>query len=164
MNCEQAQNLISGQIDQEIAVADRALLDEHLQSCTACQASAESIRALDADLRRVFGFCEQSAVSVQERVLAQLRAETASAIAPAPVSPAKKNWAARAGWLVAVAASLLCGLLSWELYVQQPANRPGPEVAFFKPAPSPRGSATATAPAAPPPPRNELAEKEKSKI
>jgi ferric-dicitrate binding protein FerR (iron transport regulator) len=148
MNCEQAQSLISAQIDQEIAPPDRALLAEHLQACAGCQASAESIKALDADLRRVFGFCERSAVAVQERVLAQLRAETTpevTRIAPAP--PNKKNWAARLGWIAAVAASVLCGVLTWELYFREPGKRGGEDMAVVAPRPGTRAEGV------PPPPR-----------
>src|SRR5262249_43046236 len=54
VDCEQAVNLISAQIDHEIRPDERALLEEHLGTCGACAATAEAFRLQDAELRQAF--------------------------------------------------------------------------------------------------------------
>ncbi|HWP57104.1 MAG TPA: anti-sigma factor [Candidatus Acidoferrales bacterium] len=53
MQCNQAQELITALVDEEISPADRASLRQHLEACTACQLSYQQEQELQRELRRV---------------------------------------------------------------------------------------------------------------
>jgi LysM repeat protein len=48
----QARTLLESAADRSLATADRVALDAHLQKCTACRAYADSLAALEANLRK----------------------------------------------------------------------------------------------------------------
>jgi ferric-dicitrate binding protein FerR (iron transport regulator) len=127
MNCEQALNLISAQLDGELTPDDQAVLEAHLQECAPCRATAEALQAQDADLRRAFAPRRQAATAVAERVIVQLRLRPADAPAPAPAAAAPGKRRFRLPWLpmlLSAAAGFLIAVLifrPWE-------RRPIPEV------------------------------------
>src|SRR5712692_6428225 len=104
MDCEQAQTLLSAQLDREILPEDRPQLAAHLSECAVCRASLEASQVLNADLRRAFAPRRQAATPVADRVVSPL------APLPAPNGRARRRrlpWlpmllSAAAGFLVAV--------------------------------------------------------------
>jgi hypothetical protein len=101
MDCEQVQSFLVAHMDRELPRSDRAHLDEHLQGCAACRASAEALRLQDADLRRAFAPRRRAAALVASRVIAQLPAKPVRARHLPPWLPLILS--AAAGFLVAVA-------------------------------------------------------------
>lgn len=108
MNCEQATNLISANLDGEISSGDRGLLDGHLAGCDGCRATAEAMGQLDAGLERAFAPRREAAAAVAERVLAEFRTGATGA---ASMGSGQRSWwsawgkplvAAAAGFAVAV--------------------------------------------------------------
>lgn len=116
-------------LDGELAAADRAPLEAHLESCADCRAELERLRKLEALLRRVPAGAPPDA----DRFLADLRARSRR---PVP-------WR----FLAAAAALLAAGAAYF-------ASRPGPDVAALvdaclkSPAPALEARLRAAGPAA----------------
>lgn len=121
MDCEQATNLISSEMDCELPPDERTALDAHLAGCESCRATSQAIRLQDATLRRAFARRRDTAVAVADRVIDLLR--TPPATLPIRVIP----WlpvlvSAAAGFLLAVVLFRL-----WDRTASQLTNiRPEP--------------------------------------
>jgi ferric-dicitrate binding protein FerR (iron transport regulator) len=72
MRCDEAVNLISSNLDGEIARDDRSGLDEHLSTCPACREIAGELTLQNAQLTRAFAARRRAAGDLAERVIAQL--------------------------------------------------------------------------------------------
>ena len=51
MNCEEAQELITALIDDELSERESASIKSHLEQCVRCQAMHQQERALKAEVR-----------------------------------------------------------------------------------------------------------------
>ena len=87
MHCDQAQLLISAMIDEEITPAERTRLDEHVRECSACQATSETVRHQDTELRALFASRQPAVTAVIERVIAQSARPASGEPTPHPSSP-----------------------------------------------------------------------------
>ena len=107
MDCEQASQLLSTDLDREAPADESLRLRAHLQECATCRASAEAFRLQDAELRRLFSPRRRAATAVADRVIAQL-----------PAAPIRTR--SRLAWwpiLVSAAAGFLFAVLvfrPWE--------------------------------------------------
>jgi tetratricopeptide (TPR) repeat protein len=126
MHCEQARELLSGRLDNQLSSDDQAGLDNHLASCATCRADAEALRAQDAELRVQFAPRREAAAAVAERVIARL----APRLTPRRAGWRPSTWSSRgqrlAGVLTASAAlATLALVLPGSLPpVQPPADTP----------------------------------------
>jgi hypothetical protein len=97
MQCEDAINLISAEIDGELSGGERSQLDAHLAQCADCRATAEAMRLQDAQLVRAFVPRRKAAADIAVRVTSQLTRSRARRTAwLSPIA------AAAAGFLLAV--------------------------------------------------------------
>ncbi len=119
MHCDQALDLISAQIDNEISAEDRACLDEHLGLCPTCRASLEAYQLQDRDLDLLFEPRRQAVQALVEQVNARLDT----------VAATSAKWRPAHGWrpvalFWAAAAALAIGLpLLWRLHTAIPRAR-----------------------------------------
>jgi predicted anti-sigma-YlaC factor YlaD len=81
--CENARELVSLQLDDELAELDRARLDGHLDRCPACRAFAADLGATASTLRGAPLEPVRFRVSVPRRRLVSIRAMQAAAAAAA---------------------------------------------------------------------------------
>ncbi|MBI2824062.1 MAG: zf-HC2 domain-containing protein [Planctomycetia bacterium] len=109
MRCEDVLDQLNARADGELPANEAAALDAHLAECSQCRAAAESLQAIDAELRTAFASRRAAAARLAERAAAAVRA---SAGAPASIAPpaAESRWAwgqaivgLAAGFLLAVA-------------------------------------------------------------
>src|SRR5215211_7067669 len=114
MQCDEAVNLISSNLDGEIARDDRTVLDAHLQSCPACRRTADELSLQNAQLTRAFGFRRRAAADLAERVITRLPISTV-------VTRRRSFWST---WspLLAAAAGFAVALV---IFRPWNANRPG---------------------------------------
>lgn len=54
MKCRQAKKLLSPYIDDELSDAERAALEEHLESCEACRSELEALKKISESLRGIY--------------------------------------------------------------------------------------------------------------
>ncbi|HSZ57879.1 MAG TPA: FecR domain-containing protein [Tepidisphaeraceae bacterium] len=97
MECEDAINLVSAEIDGELPADERSRLDAHLAGCAGCRATAEAMRLQDAQLVRTFVPRRKAAADLAGRVVMQL--------AQSRPRPSRWLWplaSAAAGFLLAV--------------------------------------------------------------
>src|SRR5258706_14971293 len=73
MQCEEAINLISARLDNEIDPDDAHRLEAHLSECGDCRATAEAINLQDAQLARAFAPRRDAAAAIAARVVSELR-------------------------------------------------------------------------------------------
>jgi hypothetical protein len=107
VNCETATHLISAKIDGEIAPADRAALEAHLEECAGCRATADVLTGLDSEIDQAFGERRSMATAVAERVISQIRVEPVSHVRESATRSFWANWgrpliAAAAGFGLAI--------------------------------------------------------------
>jgi hypothetical protein len=100
MDCEQSINLISAELDGELAPDDCTELEAHLAVCESCQATAQALRLQDAALRRAFARPRDRAVAVADRVIGELRMPATAPIRAIPWIPVLMS--AAAGFLLAL--------------------------------------------------------------
>jgi ferric-dicitrate binding protein FerR (iron transport regulator)/tetratricopeptide (TPR) repeat protein len=119
MDCEQALDRISAQIDGEIGPDEQAALDAHLKTCTACAATADAFRLQHADLQRTFAPRRAAAATVAEQVVAEL---------DAPAKPATRTRARRILRVASVAlmAAAVSGI-GILVYLWQRGSHPKPD-------------------------------------
>ena len=53
MNCKQAQELITGLVDNELSDLERSAIENHLETCSRCEAAYAQERALKIEIRKV---------------------------------------------------------------------------------------------------------------
>jgi hypothetical protein len=102
MRCEDVLALLNARADGALPVDDAAGVDAHLAECSQCQAAAEGLQTIDAELRRAFVPRRAAATRLAERVAALVRA---SADAPASIAPPSSD--------VAVDSAKLTATLAW---------------------------------------------------
>ncbi len=100
MRCREARFLISMQMDGELGANQKALLAEHLQSCSACRAYAAAVCRTDALLRESLAG-DQAPAGFFEHVMASL-----------PDQPARQHVRRRARFLPGVAAAVMVLLVA----------------------------------------------------
>jgi hypothetical protein len=118
VNCDQAINLISARIDNEITPSDRAALDSHLSICPACRVTADALAQQDELLDRAFAPRRAAATAVADRVIAQLQT-VAPLKTSAPRTTQKSFWSNWARPLLAAAAGFALAIL-----ITRPWNKP----------------------------------------
>jgi hypothetical protein len=74
MNCQQAQALISSDLDGQLAPNERGELDAHLAACAACRELRSALRQQDEALQRAFAPRRQAAAALADRTINHLRA------------------------------------------------------------------------------------------
>jgi hypothetical protein len=117
VDCEQALALVVANMDREISPAERVHLEGHLRDCATCRATADALRAQDADLRRAFAPRRRAAVAVADRVITQLRTAT-------PRLPRRLSWGPM---LLAAAAGFLLAVLLFRPWQKHPEPVPQPQ-------------------------------------
>jgi hypothetical protein len=100
MDCEDAINLISSELDGELPAGDRTALEAHLSGCESCRSTAVAMRLQDAALRRAFASRNDAAIALATRVIGELRTPTTAPIRAIPWIPVLMS--AAAGFLLAV--------------------------------------------------------------
>src|SRR5215467_4193056 len=75
MNCEQAEELISALIDNELSGLERSSIEGHLKDCPKCQRAYEWGRVLDREMRTVSASVVAS-VDLRQRILTDQRTST----------------------------------------------------------------------------------------
>ena len=78
MNCEQAEELISALIDDELSDPERSSIESHLKDCPKCQRTYEWGRALNREIRTV-GASVVAPVDLRQRILSDQRTTTKEA-------------------------------------------------------------------------------------
>ena len=78
MNCEQAEELISALIDDELSDPERSSIEGHLKDCPKCQRAYEWGRVLDREMRTVSASVV-APVDLRQRILSDQRATTKEA-------------------------------------------------------------------------------------
>ena len=111
MNCEQAMELLSAQLDHEIPADDKTLLEHHLGDCPGCRATRDALRTQDGELRESFEPRRRAAVAIAEKVSEKLRAAPAGQGGTFP-RPSWPRLAAAFGIVAAAAAVLIIVLLN----------------------------------------------------
>ena len=81
--CESARELVSLQLDHELAELDRTRLDGHLEHCAACRSFAAEIRAVTSSLREAPLEEVRFSVAIPRRRFVSVRAMQAGAAAAA---------------------------------------------------------------------------------
>jgi hypothetical protein len=122
MRCEQAQELITARLDNELNAAEQSTLEAHLKSCEPCR------RAMAAEYR-----LKQQIKAVQREVVAPaaLRREIENAIASRRAATAGKAdggfavWLNLRSWRPAVAVALLVIGIATIFYVRAPQQNLG---------------------------------------
>jgi ferric-dicitrate binding protein FerR (iron transport regulator)/tetratricopeptide (TPR) repeat protein len=109
MDCEQALALISAQMDHELPAAEREQLAAHLAGCDVCRSATEAFETQDAELRRTYAGCQESAAVVADTVLAHLPPASREARMDERISR-RLGWALAVGGLAAGIALILYGL------------------------------------------------------
>lgn len=117
MHCEEIQLKLNARTDGELSEEEIAAVDVHLVECSQCRLAADTVVAIDADLRRAFSARRQAAAQVAERTLDRLGA--------LPVAPpsSMRGRRARIAW-----GQVLVGLvLGFLLALVLPASWRRPE-------------------------------------
>jgi len=78
MNCEQAEELISALIDDELSDPERSSIESHLKDCPKCQRTYEWGRALNREIRTVSASVV-APVDLRQRILSDQRTTTKEA-------------------------------------------------------------------------------------
>jgi anti-sigma factor RsiW len=78
MKCEQAEELISSLIDDELSDPERSSIEGHLKDCPKCQRAYEYGRVLDREMRTVSASVV-APVDLRQRILSDQRATTKEA-------------------------------------------------------------------------------------
>ena len=78
MNCEQAEELISALIDDELSDPERSSIEGHLKDCPKCQRAYEWGRALNREIRTVSASVV-APVDLRQRILSDQRTTTKEA-------------------------------------------------------------------------------------
>lgn len=94
MNCEEAQELITALVDQELSGSERSRIESHLKDCPRCQFALKQEQALKRDVRT-------AAASVTAP--ADLREKILSGLPPVPEKGAVTGEGASRGWLFRLA-------------------------------------------------------------
>src|SRR5690242_4339319 len=124
MKCEDVQNLLNARADRELRADDEHALNGHLAECDQCRSVAESLKVVDADLRRAFAPRREAVVRVAENTLAAVRTagiEPASIVPP--VSPG-----ARFAWSQLLAGLAAGFLLAVVLFRPWESRSDGPDL------------------------------------
>src|SRR5215813_3473863 len=78
MKCEQAEELISALIDNELSGPERSSIEGHLRDCPRCQRAYEWGRALNSEIRTV-SVSVVAPVDLKQRILSDQRTTTREA-------------------------------------------------------------------------------------
>lgn len=104
MTCEEAQRLISGELDHENTPRETAALQQHLQTCQACAAVLESYRRTDLLLKELW---QEPPADLCGEIMEQIRREGRR-------QPRRRKW--HRGIMPSVAAAVvLLGIAVWKL-------------------------------------------------
>jgi hypothetical protein len=122
MRCDQAQELITARLDNELSSAEQITLDAHLQTCAACR------RAMTAE-----GRLKQQIKAAQREVVAPaaLRREIEDAMASRRAAAAGKTeggfaaWLHLRSWRPAFAVALIVLGIATIFYVRAPSQNVG---------------------------------------
>ena len=114
MNCEEAQELVTGLVDQELSSAERQALEDHLRQCKSCAALAADERLLKQALQSRAERLRAPA-ELRQRILADDR------IFPKPVAAESRavNWRRNTVFRRAALAAILLLALVLPLYLQR---------------------------------------------
>jgi mycothiol system anti-sigma-R factor len=69
MNCEEARELITALIDNEVSDLERSLIEDHLQDCSSCLRAYEQERALKKEIHRI-GLSIGAPAELKRKILA----------------------------------------------------------------------------------------------
>jgi len=122
MRCDEAQELITARVDNELSAEERVAIDAHLRSCTDCSLAFGQESVLK---RRIHSAGQQiSAPAALRR-----RIETISA-ARAPIKKALSGrgvpeWLAAFTWRQALMATILLMIVVSVVYIRRPADHDG---------------------------------------
>lgn len=117
MNCEEAQELITALVDDELSGSERASIEGHLRECARCQFAHRQERALKTAVRMA-GSAASSPAELREKILSGLgrspgKGETLKA-------PERPRWLSQLAFRPAFAFALLLLLLLPAIYLMQP--------------------------------------------
>lgn len=121
MNCEEAKELITALIDNELSGLERSSLEGHLKECPRCQTAYQDEMALKRDIRRA-GTTLSAPAALRQRILSDQR-----------LLPERSRKTERWAWLVwparlasrpAFVAALLVLVIVPALYLMRPAPQP----------------------------------------
>jgi anti-sigma factor RsiW len=118
MTCEQAQELITGLIDNELSDAERSAIERHLEECPLCTSAHARERALKRQIRGI-GSSVVAPAGLRKKVLSDphmLRSQTDS--------PIGWNWLIQPFYRPILAAALLVIVVASVLYLFRPSDRP----------------------------------------
>jgi anti-sigma factor RsiW len=119
VNCEQAANLLSARLDDEIAGNDLVALEAHLGTCSACRATADAMSTQDVVLTAAFAPHRHAATALADRVIAQLQSQPPATSADRPnqnraeniIRPHRSFWTNWGRPLLAAAAGFSLAIL-----------------------------------------------------
>ncbi|MFN8495090.1 MAG: anti-sigma factor [Caldilineaceae bacterium] len=120
MNCQQAQRLLQGYVDGELDLVNALAVEEHLQTCAACNRAHQALLALQQAVGADALYYKAPA-SLQQRLQQSLRATNqTTAVLPrfpsAPVPALQRIWALpMRRWLSVAAALVLVAFIGWGL-------------------------------------------------
>ena len=122
MRCDEAQELITARVDNELGADERAVIDAHLQSCADCARAYEQEQFLKRQVHL-------TARGVSAPAALRQRLERRSAAVPAVEndSPQRRiaSWFEFSGWRRALVAALLLVIVGWFIFTQQRAENLG---------------------------------------
>ena len=72
MNCEQAEEIISALIDNELSDPERAAIEGHFRDCPTCERAYERERDLNSEIRKI-GLSVIASVDLRRRILSDQR-------------------------------------------------------------------------------------------
>ena len=122
MRCDEAQELITARVDNELSAEERVAIDAHLRSCTGCSLAFEQESLLK---RRV----QLAARQISAPAALRQRIETFRA-AGAPVKQTLKwrrvsDWFSSLNWRQVAASAFLLVIVVSIVYLQRPEERDG---------------------------------------
>src|SRR5262249_20604734 len=108
--CDDVSILLNARADGELRAEDVDALDAHLAECEPCRLTAESLKAIDADLRGAFAPRREAAARLAEDTVAAVRVAATESAAVTPPIPFEPRFA----WpqlLVGLAAGFLLAVV-----------------------------------------------------
>jgi anti-sigma factor RsiW len=125
MNCQDCHAFLDAYLDNELDAAGALAIQQHLQECPECQTALESMRNLQAILRRP-EMRYQASAGAREQVVAVLAREN-TAVAQKPAG--RKIIPIFIPWAIAAALALLAGLAWFNAQTRSGRAAEGPLVA-----------------------------------
>jgi anti-sigma factor RsiW len=116
VNCNEAQAIMDGYVDQELDLVSSLEMERHLETCAACSQAYENRQTLQAAIRGGSLYHEMPA-HLQQRVLAAVRQTDQADASHRPETSPRALPAFRLQWrpLAAAAAFIVVGFLGWSL-------------------------------------------------